>query len=332
MTPQMTSPLSEYFVEVVDRGGTVRQRINVGHQPLVIGRGYDSDVIVDDAYLCPHHVRVWLDENNRLQVQDLASVNGLSTKRHGERVAELRLETGQNCYIGWTALRFRSTSSPVPPARVDRSHQFVFNVLQRPLWQALFALVLCLQLVYLSWLEMASDIEWHTLLVAPATIFAALASWALVWAVVGRILVHRAMFFTHLTIGVVLACISLLVESGISYGLFIFDADFLSSHLFRVTSFIISAATFYAHLHFATRIRPKAQLVSALVISSIISLVSFYVEYSYQDVFTSSPVYEGSLKPPAYIVFEPITSETFFVSMEDLKRQVDAARAEDAGE
>jgi hypothetical protein len=320
---------SDYLVEIVDRSGMVRERVSLGHRPLVLGRAYDSDIIIDDAYLSPHHVRIWLDENMQLHVEDLNSVNGLSMNRHGDRVKTLTLNEGEDCNIGWTKLRFRSRNSKVAAARVDHSRQFIFNILQRSRWQIAFLVILVLQLVYLGWLEQASEVEWYTLLMAPATILVALSVWAFIWAIIGRMLVHRAMFFTHLAIGALLASISLLIESVVGYGLFIFDADFLSTPVLRISGFVISAATFYAHLHFATRIRAKVQLLSALFISSLITLSTFYVDYSYREVFSSSPQYTGSLKPPAFVIFKPKTPAAFFAQLDELKHEVDEAREEE---
>ena len=73
-----TSMLSEYFLEVVGRNDVVSERVPLDAGSLIIGRAYDCQIIIDDPYVCPRHVKVSLAENGELLIQDLDSINGLS--------------------------------------------------------------------------------------------------------------------------------------------------------------------------------------------------------------------------------------------------------------
>ena len=55
---------SRGFLEVLDRAGHVVQRIPVENQPVLIGRAYENDVILDDPYLSPVHLRVYTSAGN----------------------------------------------------------------------------------------------------------------------------------------------------------------------------------------------------------------------------------------------------------------------------
>ena len=317
------NPLSEFFLEVVDRSGQVRERISLDEDPLVLGRGYDSDVIVDDVYLCRHHIHVRLDDDGQLHVEDLATVNGLSRRRHGVRENQLTLLPGEDCYIGWTKLRFRSRQSQVAPARVDLSRQFIYGALQQPGWLVLLISLPFLHLYYVTWLEQASEVEWHSLMIAPATVFTVLCLWAMVWAIIGRVLVHRAMFLTHLAIGAVLASLTTIVESLVSYMMFVFDMDSMTMPLLHTTGFIASVLVFYLHLHFASRMKFRMQVVTAVGISAIIGLVSLYVDFTNREAFNPVPVYHVTLKPPAYKPPSQMSADDFFAGMDEIRRQLD---------
>ena len=323
------NPLAEYFIEVVDRSGQVRERISLDQDPLVLGRAYDSDVIVDDVYLCPHHVRIRLDDDGQLHVEDMDTVNGLSRQRHGVRENQLTLVPGEDCYIGWTKLRFRSRQAEVVPARVDLSQQFIYGALQQPAWLVLLISLPFLHLVYVTWLEQASEVEWHSLLIAPATVYTVLCLWAMVWAIIGRVLVHRAMFLTHLAIGAVLASLTMIIESLVGYMMFVFDMDSMTMPLLHTTGFIASVLVFYMHLHFASRMKYGMQVVTAVGISAIISLVSLYVDLTTRDVFNSVPVYHVTLKPPAYKPPSQMSADEFFAGMDEIRQQVDDQRDDD---
>ena len=321
--------LSDYFLEVVDRSGQVRARVSLDQEPLVLGRGYDSDVIIDDAYLCPHHVRARLDEQGQLQLEDMGTVNGLSRRRHGEREKALTLVAGDDCYIGWTKLRFRSRLSQVAPARVDLSRQFIYGALQQPAWLFLLISLPFLHLYYITWLEQPSEVEWHSLLIAPATVYTVLCLWAMIWAVIGRVLVHRAMFLTHLAIGAVLASLTTIVESLASYMMFVFDVDSITMVVLHSTGFIASALVFYLHLHFASRMKPGMQVVTAVCISAIIDLVSVYVDVTSRQGFNPVPVYHVTLKPPAYKPSSSMSADEFFAGMDEIRQQLDEQRDDD---
>ena len=55
------------FVEIVDRHGDVLARHPVYRWPASIGRGYQADVIIDDAFVAPVHAAIELHKR-RLQL------------------------------------------------------------------------------------------------------------------------------------------------------------------------------------------------------------------------------------------------------------------------
>ena len=46
------------FLEVLDRRGRLLDRHRIDRCPITIGRAYANDVIVDDPYVCPTHLRL----------------------------------------------------------------------------------------------------------------------------------------------------------------------------------------------------------------------------------------------------------------------------------
>ncbi len=322
----MMSTLSEYFLEVVDRSGLVRERVSLDQSPVIIGRAYDCQVIIDDPYVCPQHVKVSLVENGELLIEDLGSVNGLSVTKHGAKQSQLQLRPGGDCFIGWTKLRFRRRDEQVLPARHDHSRQLVFSLLQQPKFLAILIIFPFLQLMFSSWLEEARQVEPYTLLVAPATVYIFLLIWALVWSVVGKLLVHRACFFTHFALASVMTGLILIADSVIAYVLFMFDMDLLQTYVQLLISFIITVVIIYAHLHFASRTKPKSQLLIAVLISAMFTVFSVYIEYEGDDEFSSSPEYSVYIKPPMFVFGSTQTTDEFLSGMDEVEREVDTLK------
>jgi hypothetical protein len=70
---QMKAP---YFVEILARNGDVLHRHRLQQLPIRIGRGYDNDVILDDAHSAASHASIEMDEHSQLLLRDLGSKNG----------------------------------------------------------------------------------------------------------------------------------------------------------------------------------------------------------------------------------------------------------------
>ena len=63
------------LLEVLNRSGQVDQRIAVAPGRITVGRALDNDVILDDPYVCPHHLALEV-ESGHVTLEDLDSVNG----------------------------------------------------------------------------------------------------------------------------------------------------------------------------------------------------------------------------------------------------------------
>ncbi len=70
---------------------------------MVIGRGDDCDVVLDDPDCSRHHVEV-MDEGDGIVLRDLGSMNGVFVA--GRKVTERRLRNGDEVTLGRTTLRY----------------------------------------------------------------------------------------------------------------------------------------------------------------------------------------------------------------------------------
>jgi len=65
------------WVEILSRHQEVAARFRIAGTEARIGRGYTNDVIVDDPYVAPEHLRLFRDEAGGLVVEDLGTANGV---------------------------------------------------------------------------------------------------------------------------------------------------------------------------------------------------------------------------------------------------------------
>jgi hypothetical protein len=110
------------ILEVLDpRTREVRSRTRLDALPLVLGRGLDNDLVLDDPYVDPRHARIAADETGGLVLEDLGSLNGLVAGDGLGRTHRLPLRPRLEVRVGRTTLRFRDSAEPVPAALPDVS-------------------------------------------------------------------------------------------------------------------------------------------------------------------------------------------------------------------
>lgn len=93
---------------VVLQGQRLGQRIDVGDQPLVIGRSEDCDFQITERSVSRHHARIW-HEASGFRVKDLGSTN--KTLLNDQPIIEAELKDGDYIAIGACVLKFMERSS-----------------------------------------------------------------------------------------------------------------------------------------------------------------------------------------------------------------------------
>lgn len=76
-------------------------------RPIVIGRGSDSDLVLEDGQASRHHARITPQNDSSAIVEDLESANGTFLNQN-ELVGAAVLDTGDQLLIGVTMLQLRS--------------------------------------------------------------------------------------------------------------------------------------------------------------------------------------------------------------------------------
>jgi hypothetical protein len=83
-------------------------RVEIGAEPITIGRHPESDVVLNDAEVSRQHAEVRRDEDGTIVIVDLGSLNG--TKVNGAGVKQRRpLQDGDQITIGAHTLRFETS-------------------------------------------------------------------------------------------------------------------------------------------------------------------------------------------------------------------------------
>lgn len=95
----------ELTLEIVEGPGAGRQVTLDG--PVILGRGDDADLVMEDGEVSRHHVRVTPQAGGFATVEDLGSANGTFLNQN-ELVGPARLDPGDELLVGVTMLQLRS--------------------------------------------------------------------------------------------------------------------------------------------------------------------------------------------------------------------------------
>lgn len=178
-----------YYVETLTRNGEVRRRERFMRLPVRIGRGYDNDVIVDDAHAGAHHAVLDRDEEGNLVLRSLGEH---AIGHRGRHVAQLALDGDTVFRLGHTSLRLRTAdydvaaSSKVASSRWDGWTPALVG----------FGLTVLLAL-FGVWASDTDDIDASQYFTASAAMLAMLLVWCGLWALANRLFAGRMRFGRH---------------------------------------------------------------------------------------------------------------------------------------
>lgn len=309
-----------YFVEILARNGDVLHRHKVAQLPIRIGRGYDNDIILDDAHTAASHAVVEMDQHGQIVLRDLGSKNG--SVHRGRRRASVTLDGDTVVRLGHTRLRVRPYDFPVAPEIADTTMHGWEGAAPAAIGLVLIAVFSCLE----TWL---SDVEPFALiryLLVLASSLAAGLLWAGVWALANRLFGSHARIGRHLFIlGSALAAVGLW-RAGSALLAYAWSAESLTRYGNLVTLAIACGMVFF-HLLTIKPHHPRRFLTTATVM--LLAGSGLMVMANLQSTGRAADeLYMSVLLPPEVRHSEERSVDQFLADAGKLKAALDAARSE----
>ena len=281
-------------LELLDRHGHVEQRIVIRASDIRIGRAYDNDLILDDIHVSPHHALV-TDAAGHCVLRDLNSVNGIRTGTVSRRVSELVLDGEQAFTLGLSQFRYQPLTAFVPEALPLRERRHM----HRSVAWALCAPMACLAMFgFDAQLDSYEAFGALKLLNAVMVPLVAMLLWAVVWALIGRLLVQRLHFAGHLAVISLGLLFATVFETVARLFAFAFACDGAVPWLLAAGMCATFVLILYGHLRLASRIRPRSALAAAVVFGCLLAAAMQIKQLVYLQQFSARPRYTLTLAPP----------------------------------
>ncbi len=312
------------FVEVLDRRGRPKSRYRFTSLPVSIGRAYTNDVIVDDRYISPEHLRIAVDEDGTYVATDLRSLNGLFAVGDAERKSTIKLTSGLKVKIGDTVLRFVDGDEPVPLAKSMAGRPTgVLGLLEnRAVSIAAVALSMMLLILdgYLEWYE---DPEWGDFLGPMVGIFIGFLLWAGIWSFANRLVTHRFDFLRHLAYVFVMMVAMVALQPVCEYVEFFSPSELLSAAFTHIAYGAWLMVLLAGHLAIIGSLVPRRRTAWSFGVAATLISVTVLLQYTYDDYFSGSISFSTPLKSYGAEWVPSQSMEDFLAESRRIKKEID---------
>lgn len=312
------------WVEVLSRHRDVAARYRCSGPAITIGRGYDNDVVVDDPYVAPAHLRIGRDESGALVAEDLGTVNGLFVDRGRTRLERVRLDGDKPVRIGNTLLRIREGGQPVAaerPYRREKRHWIAASVMG--------AAIIGIDVLWI-WLGETSEPK-VTSYVSPLFGFVLMTmAWIAGWSILTRIFAGESRFQRNMVAAFAGVLVYSLYNEVANFAAFAFASRTIAS-VHGMLVWVLLAAVTFAHLRIIgpTRLKLKAATVAALALA-VIGVEALSQSEARQSFGQSTAL--SRLMPPALRLAPVRDWKSFAGDIEETRARLDEDRkAEPSG-
>lgn len=302
------------LLEVLDRSGSILQRLPVLRWPVTIGRALHADLVLDDHHVAPEHVRIEATAPGALAVHVLDTVNGVQQGgKHYPRGTQFNWLHGQELGVGRARLRLRLAEQPLAPELA----------LPRFDWHNLVATLALLALVLgLTWAEVWLAVPESSSFVqklgfSVGVLLGVAVLWAGIWALATKLFTGYPQFWRHVRIVLAsLVLVDVLIYLSTYLG-FAFGWDLFSRY--HNLAYVLALATgLYLQLRIVAvhRRTSMAVLVLALALACGATMV-------WKERNQSAP-YLAALYPPSWRVAAPVPVAQWLQEAGSLRQRLDA--------
>lgn len=308
------------FVELMTAAGDVAQRFRFDQLPIRIGRAYDNDIILDDAYAAAHHAIIELNQLEELTLRDLGSVNAI--KQDHLRDNFFVVNSDAHYRLGHSELRIRPIDYKISAEKLDESDHRWDG------WRAAIValIVISITTLFEQWSTDYQEKNVSQYLLTLVGVLTAVAGWIGSWSLVNRLLSGRTRFGRHALIAACGLLITAIWETLSSLLAYAFSIESLATFTAHPGIFIAAAIIYYHLMSLGLKQSERIKLYvgGITLFASMVVLIQNYQSSHY----LRDQLYMDAIYPPAVRMSGEITLEDLSKDVEGLKEIADRDRKE----
>ena len=297
-------------VEVLGRRGEVVAREKIHSLPATIGRGFDSDVILDDEFVAPHHLQLEAAGDGGFRVSDLGTVNGFSVLGGplGKSDAAASVLPGQTIRLGHSQIRIWRPDSPVAP-------ELPALMTAARSWIEFFVWVSAGlgAVAFYSWIGATGTGREGTVINAAMMAAVAMLGWSGLWWVSSRHVNKGDTFLAHAAIAggmIVLAVLGDLIANSLAFAFDLYNSPW--NYMDDFTLMAAISFSVYRHLRLVSRKRQWVLGVLACLFVAALMLPMDYASNEQSREKLGELEIPIPLRPPWMRVADGVSPEKFF--------------------
>lgn len=299
------------LVELAARGQRGSGLHRFDNDCVRIGRAYDNDLIIDEIHVSPHHAELRCDDEGVWWLHDLDSSNGFIDRRHQRKPSPLRIESGDEVWLGKAHLRFYDPQHPVEAAVSLGATETLLHTLTSPLLALAIVLCAIALLTGIEWQQTFKPFRWKEFLPEAIGLPLSAVVWASLWAGIGRVLKHDSRFVAQIIISfayLIAMQLWLIVTAIVAFN----SSSFVVLKvLFYGGGGVLFAVLLSFNMRLATSIgtRQRAYYAGGMA-WTLVALVVVFSEYGVRERF-GNPKYVNLMFPPSLRVTPSVSVEQY---------------------
>ncbi|MBH1978352.1 MAG: FHA domain-containing protein [Comamonadaceae bacterium] len=314
------------LLEAFDRHSALLARTPITRWPVTVGRGLDCDLVLDDPFVAPTHLRIDrpVDAPRTVHVEVLETRNGAGLQgKHYGKGEGFDWPDGTPLDIGRTRITLRLADTAI--ADEQALPQFPWR--RVAITAVLLALVAAVVLGS-SWLE-ANDAS-KFLKSLPGLLLGmllVLGIWSGVWAVANKVFDGHLQFWRHVRIACAAYLVAEAVQLATSLAAFAFSWEALS-HFAYLLMVLVLAGGLYAHL---AAVLPRRRAGLAWTVAAVVALgIPAWLGTQWLDrMRLSNTLYMSSLFPPSLRMAPAVPVPQFLQKARSLRGKLDRRLRDD---
>lgn len=290
-------------IEARGRGGQLLERFRCNKAVITVGRAFDNDVILEDEYVSPHHFRLSKLENG-WRFEDIDSLNGMRIGRR--RKSGGVIHSGAELRVGHTSLHIYDDHHPVEATlKLDGAEARISSLGRHGVWSLLLVTALIVSATTLYW-GTFDEFKPLTILDPLVTTSLRMFGIAAFWALLGRLLRHKAYFFAHLSIWTIFSLLSRLAQFLSDWFAYNANSQLLADSIQQSMSFCILALAAWGSMALATNLRNTTRFYAAGGVAVVVLAIGLAGQLRFEQEFLSYPDYYAKIMAPVCLFATPV--------------------------
>ena len=307
-------------LEITDKQGVRIEQLSLSENGISIGRAWNSDVIIQDRLVDPDHLRLSINAEKTIIIDDVGSTNGSRLDGKALNGSSRVYQLGDEVAIGDTRIRVFDVNATVLPAAL-RSSWFLFaekfSSIRALLVLTMLAMLTQAAQVYSRSIE---PLKFENLALASFSVVMLLLLWSLVLGFVAKLFRGNNNVKALWALG----CIAALVVNLVGLLLLLIRFNLqnvgigqaLSILIYGVVSIWLLVGVFSYTTHMQNRNKWLSSLLIAISLYSITESEE-YLKEPHQKWKSSTNTEQVTL-PPAFLIRRGVSIDEYLMTVDSL--------------